>query len=178
MLKWFLGLAVGNPLIPVFVASGIFLSGFGLGGTAAWKWQGVKLEALGVKMDALRLEYKEFKDATELLGREAEKDRVLKEAEDKRNNQKVQDEYQRTLAKFAADNKRLRDARAGPSGSFVSTPSPTATRPDLICFDRGQFDAALRGFVDEVAGIVEEGGACVIDLDSAKSWAKLAYPPP
>lgn len=120
--------------------------------------------------ESVKTEYAVFKSNVELLGKKAEADRIKREAEDKRAKENADAEHAKTVADLGAVTKRLRDARA--SRGFLPSPAPAAKRPDILTFNRGELDAALRRLDDGVSGLVAEGDSARIDLDTAKNWAK------
>ena len=75
--------------------------------------------------------------------------------------------YQRNMARLAADVKRLRNA----SPSLVPAAPAGSPDPDRICFSRPDLAAALRGYRDGVVQLLGEGAAAVEGLDEAKVWA-------
>lgn len=161
-MKWLLGLVTGNPMVMIWLIVGAF--GFGLvgGGAAAWKWQGNKLDVVTAKFEG-------FVGTTKALGDAAQLDAFRKSEHNQFNQQKADRENKSTLNSLRADNQRLRDARA--SSSYVSPASPTAKRPDLVCYDRTLLEPALHRSDERVAGLIEEGGEAVVNLNTAKTWA-------
>lgn len=129
--------------------------------------------ALKVQTDRLRAvqaEYGQFKGGVEALGAAAADAAAKKEKDDRERKEKADAENLKTIAALRADVKRLRDARSG--SSFVPGPAAGASRPDLACFDRAELESALRRFDQELQGIVDEGSAATVDLNTAKVWAQ------
>lgn len=163
LLLGLVGRVTGNPMLLVWIALVAFVAGVTVGGGAAWKVQGWRL-------NAVKAEFKGFVDTTRVMGEAALKDKARNEAEDKRNKEMTDAKHKRTTVALRADIKRLRDARAG--GGGLSAPAPAAGSPDRTCFDPAKLDSALRELDKGFLGIVEIGSQAVIDLDSAKEWAK------
>lgn len=120
--------------------------------------------------EALETQFTTFKESVRVAGEEAKRKADAQVAADKLRKEKADEENQRTNTALRADLERLRSARTG--GSVVPAAAPTAKRPDLACFDRGQLERALSEFVESAAGLVGEGDAFRIDLNTAKAWAK------
>lgn len=92
-------------------------------------------------------------------------DELLKEEADEENRQ--------AHGRLRADIARLRHERDRARSSLVP-PAPAASKcPDgQACFDRAELDGALRRYRDGVRGLVDEGSAVTIDLNTAKRWAQ------
>lgn len=158
-----LGMVTRNPLLLIWIALGAFAFGAVSGGGAAWTVQGWRL-------DAVRAEFKGFVDTTRVLGEAAQKQSDATKAANQKRKDQADAENKRTLDRLRADVKRLRDARAG--GSFVPAAAAGTLRPDLACFDRPELERAIRGFDIGIQGIVDEGSAAAVNLDTAKAWAQ------
>ena len=151
-------LIVGNPWALV----ALFALGLTFGGSGAWWVQGQRLAATQARFDG-------FVGTVKAEGEAAKKLAEAKAAEDKRIKENSDHEYQITLAGLRADNKRLRDARAG--SRFVP-PAPAGSRsPGLACFDRAELEQALQRFDDGISGLIAEGDAGTVGLNVARSWA-------
>ena len=87
---------------------------------------------------------------------------------DLKAKERSDENYQRNIARLRADLRRLRDARP----SLLPAAPASSSRPDLACFDRGELDAAIRGYREGVLGLVGEGATAVEGLDEAKAWAR------
>lgn len=156
------GLITGNPTLLLWLALGSFALGLASGAGGAWTVQGWRLDAVQAKFDG-------FVTITKAQGEAAEKLAKAKADEDKRNKERVDREYQTTIAGLAADVKRLRDDRAR-SGYVPAAPAGSRS-PDLACFDRAELEQALRRFDEEVTGLFAEGDADAVGLNVARSWA-------
>lgn len=146
---------------------GAFGFGIASGGSAAWWVQGVRL-------DSLRNEYAKFKNDTEALEKQAELDKKATEAADKLKKEKTDAAQKSALDGLRADNKRLRDKYSG--SSLVPGAPATSSRPDLACFDRAEFDTAIRTYEGGVTGLLEKGSEAAVNLNIARSWAQPEKP--
>ena len=151
-------LIVGNP----WALAALFALGLAFGGSGAWWVQGQRLAATQARFDG-------FVGTVKAEGEAAEKLAKAKADEDKRNKERVDREYQTTIAGLAADVKRLRDDRAR-SGYVPAAPAGSRS-PGLACFDRAELEQALRRFDEEVTEIIAEGDADAVGLNVARSWA-------
>ena len=158
-----LGMITKNPLLLVWIALGAFAAGALSGGGAAWTVQGWRLDAVQAKFDG-------FVATTRTAGEAAQKAATLREAADKSKKEQADAENNRTLDRLRADNQRLRNTRAG--SSFVPAAAPGTGRPDIACFDRPELERALRGFDLGIQGLVDEGSAATVNLDTARGWAQ------
>ena len=156
------GMITGNPTLLLWLALGSFALGLASGAGGAWTVQGWRLDAVQAKFDG-------FVTTTKAQGEAAEKLAKAKADEDKRNKERVDREYQTTIAGLAADVKRLRDDRA--RGGYVPAAPAGSRSPELACFDRTELEQALRRFDEEVTGLFAEGDADAVGLNVARSWA-------
>ena len=122
------------------------------------------------KYNKLQLEYTTFKVGVETLGKQAQKDKELKEAQDKQRKQDADKENTKLRTDLAAANKRLRGTRAG--GSYLPPASPTSKRPEVAAVGRSEFESAVQRLDDRVSRLIEKGDEARVDLDSAKRWAQ------
>ena len=151
-------LIVGNP----WALAALFALGLAFGGSGAWWVQGQRLAATQARFDGFVATVKAEGDAAKKLV-------DAKAAEDKRIKENSDHEYQITLAGLLADNKRLRDARAG---SSIVPAAPAGSRsPGLACFDRADLERTLQQFDEAVTGLIAEGDADAVGLNVARSWA-------
>jgi len=149
---------VGNP----WALAALFALGLAFGGSGAWWVQGQRLAATQARFDG-------FVGTVKAEGDAAKKLAEAKAAEDKRIKENSDHEYQITLAGLRADNKRLRDARAG---SRIVPAAPAGSRsPGLACFDRAELEQALQRFDAGIAGLFDEGDTDAVGLNVARSWA-------
>ena len=151
-------LIVGNP----WALAALFALGLAFGGSGAWWVQGQRLAATQARFDG-------FVGTVKAEGNAAKKLAEAKAAEDKRIKENSDHEYQITLAGLRADNKRLRDARAG---SRIVPAAPAGSRsPGLACFDRAELERTIQRFDDGISGLIAEGDAGTVGLNVARSWA-------
>lgn len=151
-------LIVGNP----WALAAIFALGLAFGGSGAWWLQGQRLAATQARFDG-------FVGTVKAEGEAAKKLADAKAAEDKRNKESSDHEYQTTIARLDADVKRMRDDRA--RSRFVPA-APTGSRSvGLACFDRADLERTLQQFDEAVTGLIAEGDADAVGLNVARSWA-------
>lgn len=126
--------------------------------------------ALGVTYklggDAPRAEIARLND----LQAEAKRATAVRAAQELKNKERTDEENRNRRGAADRELARLRDELA--SRPLTPAAPPATSRPDLICFDRAEFDRALREFEGEAAEIAGAGAACTVDLDSAKGWAR------
>ena len=149
---------VGNP----WALAALFALGLASGAGGAWWVQGLRL-------DAVQAEYDGFVATTKAQGEAAKKLADAKAAEDKRNKESSDHEYQTTIASLRADVKRMRDARAG--SRFVPAAPAGSRRVDLACFDRAELERTIRDFDTAIQGLVDQGSADAVGLNVARRWA-------
>ena len=156
------GLITGNPTLLLWLALGAFALGLASGGGVAWKVQGWRLDSVQAKFDG-------FVATTKAEGEAAQKLADAQAAEDKRNKEKSDADYQNAIFGLRDDVKRLRDARA--SSGYVPAAPAGSRSPGLACFDRADLEQALRRLDDGVSSLVAEGDADAVGLNVARSWA-------
>ena len=156
------GMITGNPTLLLWLALGSFALGLASGAGGAWTVQGWRLDAVQAKFDG-------FVATTKAEGEAAEKLAKAAADEDKRNKERVDREYQTTIAGLAADVKRLRDDRA--RGGYVPAAPAGSRSPGLACFDRAELEQALQRLDDAISGLIGEGDADAVGLNVARSWA-------
>ncbi len=157
-MNWLLGKIVGNPAVLLAIVLAAFLAG----GSAAWTIQGWRLDAVQSRFDGFVATVKAKGEAAQTL-------KLAQEKQDKLNKEQTDAEAKRSLDRLRADNKRLRDARAG--SRAVPSSASTPGDPDRACFDRTQLESAVQLLDSEVSGLVEQGSEAVVKLNAAKTWA-------
>ncbi len=110
-----------------------------------------------------------FKAQVEVLGKAAQVEKERIEREHKLLKERTDVENKRTTANLRATITRLRN---DPGQGGLSSPTPSPASPDRTCFDPAALDRALRNLNQDLLGLIEEGSQAVIDLDSAKAWAR------
>ena len=103
-------------------------------------------------------------------GEQAEAKAVAKEDANKLAKENADHENQVAISNLNATIGKLRAQHSG--GSFLPPAASGSLRPDLACFDRTAYLAAFGEFVTEARGLVDEGAAATVDLDTAKLWAQ------
>ena len=151
-------LIVGNP----WALAALFALGLTTGTGGAWWVQGLRLDAVQAKYDG-------FVATTKAQGEAAKKLADAKAAEDKRNKESSDHEYQTTIARLDADVKRMRDDRA--RSRFVPAAPAGSRSVGLACFDRADLERTLQQFDEAVTGLIAEGDADAVGLNVARSWA-------
>ena len=147
-------LIVGTP----WTLAALFALGLAFGGSGAWWVQGLRLDAVQA-----------FVATTKAEGEAAKKLADAKAAEDKRNKESSDHEYETTIASLRADVKRMRDDRA--RSRFVPAAPAGSRSVDLACFDRAELERTLQQFDEAVTGLIAEGDADAVGLNVARSWA-------
>ena len=133
---------------------------------------GVALKVQTARLDAAKAEYAAFVAQTKAVGEAAEKAAKLKEAEDKKRKEDADAEtarVRRDLAGVYDAYKRLRDS---PSRRTFSEAGGTAASPARACLDAAAANRALQAFDAGVAGLLEEGDRAIVDVNTARRWAK------
>ena len=90
-------------------------------------------------------------------------------AQAKKDKEKADESYKRTVASLQFDIKRLRD---NPPSSFLPPAAPGSPSPERATRDRAEFNAALRSYREAVIGLIEEGDSGIAALDTVKQWAQ------
>jgi hypothetical protein len=117
-----------------------------------------------------RAELAKFRAEVAATGEVAKLEAAAKEAADKSRKEKADAEHERTVADLRATVGRLRAER--PSSSFVPAAPAGSSRPDLICFDRAEYQRADGVLTAGARGLADEGTAATVDLDTAKRWGQ------
>src|SRR3990172_4214705 len=159
-MSWLISLVTRNLLT---IAAACFAFGIAVGAAPAWKYQGARL-------DTAKAEYKSFVDQTRLTGEQAQKEAARKAAQDKLNKERYDAQHKKDIAANADLARRLLNARSG--SGYLSAASTSTADTERTCFNRAQFDSAVRRFDARVSGIVEKGSDAVNGLDIARQWAQ------
>ena len=162
------GMITGNPGVLLWLIGAAFVLGLSSGAGGAWWLQGLRLDAVQAKYDGFVATVKAEGDAATKLAEATA-------AEDKRNKESSDHEYQTTIARLDADVKRMRDDRA--RSSFVPAAPAGSRSVGLACFDRADLERTLQQFDEAVTGLIAEGDADAVGLNVARSWAGgIRYP--
>lgn len=132
-----------------------------------------RLDRAEKREEAVRAEFAEFKGGVAALGAKAQKEALERERRDVERKEKADADHAKTksdLNAVYAAYRSLRDQRSG--GGGLSSPAPSASSPERICFDPTQFRAALRRLDEGILGIAQTGDQAIADLDTAKKWAR------
>jgi len=156
------GLITGNPMALLWLMVAAFIVGLSSGAGGAWWIQGLRL-------DAVQADYAGFVATAKVEGEAAKKLADAKAAEDKRNKESSDHEYQTTIARLNADVKRMRDDHA--RSRFVPAARAGSRSVGLACFDRADLERTLQQFDEAVTGLIAEGDADAVGLNVGRSWA-------
>lgn len=156
------GMITGNPAMLLWLMVAWFLIGLSSGVGGAWWVQGLRLDALQSKYDGFVATVKAQGDAAKKLA-------DATAAEDKRKKESSDHEYQTTIASLRADVKRMRDDRT--RASFVPAAPAGSRNPEIACFNRSDLEQAIRRLDSGISGLVEQGDADAVGLNTARAWA-------
>lgn len=123
-----------------------------------------------MRLDAEKAEFATFKGGVEALGLAAKDAADKKKAADRKRKEDADAENKRLAANLAIALKRLRDERAG--SGFVPPAAAGSASPDRATFERAELERAIRSLDSGVQGLVDEGSAATLSLDTAKRWAR------
>ena len=133
---------------------------------------GIAVKVQTSRLEAVKAEYAGFVAQVKAAG-DAQNAKAA--AEDKANKERKE--------KADAENKRLRSDLAGlydaykrlrdsPSRRTFSEAGGTAASPARACLDAAAANRALQAFDAGVAGLLEEGDRAIVDVNTARRWAK------
>jgi hypothetical protein len=154
---------VANPAVLLWLVLAAFVCGSILAGGAAWKFQGMRL-------DATKAEYKGFVATVKAQGEAAQTVAKAQAERDKKLKEGIDREHQTDIARLTADNQRLRNERA--HTNYVPAAPAGSRSPNLACFDRTELERALQQFDKGISGILGEGDAATVGLNTARTWAQ------
>ena len=120
--------------------------------------------------EAQKREYSVFLNETRRQGKEAKASADKKIAAYQAAKEKSDAENKALRAGNAALDLKLRGERA--ARGYLPPATPGAQRPDRASFDRAELGGALRRLDERVSGLIGEGDASRIDLDTARRWAQ------
>ena len=153
---------VGNPAVLLWLALAAFAVGLVSGAGPAWYVQGLRLSAAQSTFDG-------FVSTTKAQGEAAQREAEAKAKADRQLKESSDREYQATIAALRADVKRMRDDRA--RSRFVPAAPAGSRNPGIACFDRAELEQAIRRLDSGVSGLIEQGDADAVGLNTARSWA-------
>lgn len=122
------------------------------------------------RLASCKQEYARFQADVQAKGEAAAREAARIDAENARRKEKSDAERKRLLTINAGLADRLRDSRSG--RGYVPEPAPGSASPDRAAFNRTELDAALRRLDAGVSGLIAEGDAARIGLDTAREWAQ------
>ncbi len=154
---------VANPTVLLWLTLAAFLCGSILAGGAAWKLQGLRL-------DAAKAEHKGFVATVKAQGEAAQTVAKAQAARDLKLKEGIDREHKTDIARLTADNQRLRNDRA--RTNYVPAAPADSRSPGLACFDRAELERALQQLDDGVSRILGEGDAAAVGLNAARTWAQ------
>lgn len=148
-MNFLLGLFTKNPMAILWVMLAAFVAGGVSGGTAAWKFQGMRLETVQAKFDG-------FVASTKAQGEAAAKLKVAKEAEHNRITKEIKDAIPKQIAAARSNAVRNYAARLPkyPGGGAVSCPAVGASGTDAAGKEpvaAGWSGAAAPAFIEDCA---------------------------
>jgi len=79
---------------------------------------------------------------------------------------------QRDLAGVYAAYRSLRDSRTNPGSGILPPAASGSSDPTRACFDRAGLDSAISTLDRGVAGILGKGDSAIVNLNTARQWAK------
>ena len=133
---------------------------------------GIAVKVQTSRLAAVKAEHAGFVAQVKAIGEAAEKAAKLKEAEDLKRKEDADAEtarVRRDLAGVYDAYKRLRDS---PSRRTFSEAGGTSASPARACLDAAAANRALQAFDAGVAGLLEEGDRAIVDINTARRWAK------
>jgi hypothetical protein len=144
--------------------------------SAAAKVQSVRLEHVQNKLAEVQAEYETFVAAAKIAGDKQTEEARLKDKENQLRWEKANEEWKKTHAADIATIVRLRKSATDPSSRPLPQAPTGSSRPDLICFDRVEYQRedgkALGNLFAGARSLADEGTAATIDLNIAKKWAQ------
>ena len=126
------------------------------------------------RVESAKAELAAFVAQVEANGKAAELAKQKREADDKANKQRIDNETDKLRSANATLARQLRDQRA--ASRFVPDAPASAKRPDAISYDRAKLERALQQLDAGVSDIVAAGDAARIDLNLALKWARDMKP--
>lgn len=174
-MKWLIGLVAGNPGTLIYLAIGIAVAAGAAGGTAAWKFQGMRLDSAKAATVAVQAKFDVFVAQVAAEGKVAQQRADTQAAADKLRAKEADDENKHV---HALDSQRIASLRHDLDSRSNGLPAVPAgsSRPDLLCLDRAEYQredgAAFVRLRQGARGLADEGTAATLDLNTTKMWAK------
>lgn len=144
---------------------------------SSWFWLALALAAAGgfAKLwDHERQAFAGYRASVDALNQAAQDRTAARIAADKARKETSDAQYAAASVAWLAAVDRLR-REAGPVGPIVPAAAPGAADPDRACFSRAILEREIRGalaaFRESARGLVDEGSAARLKLDTAIRWA-------
>ncbi len=134
---------------------------------------GIGLKIQTARLDSVKKEYAAFQAQVKAVGDAQEAATKLKDAENQTRMEKANAQNlraKRDLAGVYDAYRKLRESRAS-SGDVPSAPT-FAPSADRTTFDSQELVGAIRVLEAGVLGIIQQGDQAIVDLNTAKEWAK------
>jgi len=152
------------------MAGALLASGVGL------KVQTSRIATAKAETVKVQAQYDLFVEKARVLGEQQAEEAKRRDEANKVLMEQADEENKRQHAADIATILRLRRAAANPSSGTLPSAPTGSSRPDLICFDRAEYQRedgnALGILFAGARALADEGTAATIDLNSAKKWAK------
>ena len=117
-------------------------------------------------------QFEAFQASVKALGDAAQKASDARKAKDIADKEKADHENATAHAVDTATIAKLRhDLDARTNGNYLPAAPASSGNPSLACFDRASLEFAVRDFIADIRGQVDQGTAATIDLNPAKAWA-------
>ena len=128
--------------------------------------------AMYVQKNAIKTEYAEYRTQVAQAAQKASELALQRTIADEKKKEEADAENLRLHAALDATTRKLRDARA--NSNFVPAAASGSISPATACFSRTDLERALQQLDGEVQGLIEEGDRAIVDLDTAKKWARAS----
>ncbi|HUW46525.1 MAG TPA: hypothetical protein VMW50_12110 [Dehalococcoidia bacterium] len=162
-MSWLLGLVTKNPAVLAYIAGIAFICGLGAGAYPAWKYQ-------GALKDAVQSKYDSFVAQTKADGVAAIKVATAKEASDKLNKEKSDEQIKVMGDELSVLSSQLYNSRA--SRGYLPKARSGTKRPGVVCLSRAKLDAIL-GQIDAAGkDIALQRDRAQLGLYVSCQWAK------
>lgn len=162
-MNWIIGKITGNPMVLAYVAAACFAAGIAAGSIPAWKYQ-------GALKDTVQANYDSFVGQTKAEGIAAKKLAEAKEAQDKLDKERYDEQNKNELADAAAVSQLLLNARA--SRGYLPAAGPATSKSNRACFDRARLESAMGRLDEGGSGIARKGNDFRLSLEIDKRWAQ------
>jgi hypothetical protein len=117
------------------------------------------------------LDFERYKGGVESLAKQAEARTATRIQSDKLNKETADADHTKAIARLAADNRRLLNARANSNILPASTAPAGSVEAGSIKFNREQLERAIQQLDAGVSGLIEKGDEARLSLNIARQWA-------